>query len=66
MSLNLDLPKSVCKPEPQESQRGTGGTLHLTSGFPPSVRSLHRERRIIHWISGKLSARNQAGAGAAL
>lgn len=65
MSLNLDFPKPVCKPEPQESQKETGGIFHFTSGLPPSVKVPHSER-IIPWDSGKLSARNQAKAGVPL
>lgn len=65
MSLNLDFPEQICKPEPQESQKGAGGAYHLASGLPPSVKKLHSERRA-HWSSRKLSERNWLRAGVPL
>ena len=40
MSLNLDFPKLPCKPEPQESQKGTIGREHLIADLPPHIKRL--------------------------
>lgn len=40
VGLNLDFPKLLCKPEAQESEKGTVGTLHLVSGLPPHIKRL--------------------------
>ena len=39
MSLNLDFPKPLSKPEPQESSKGAVGTHQLVSGLPLHVKS---------------------------
>lgn len=62
MNLNLDFPKPICKPEPQGSQKGTGGVCHLTSGLPPSVKRL-RSERISHPRSEKPSMRKPLKLG---